>query len=124
MKDVTSNGGVPNSIFDRMAWLELENAQLRTALKSRIIVEQAKGAISVRFGIAPDEAFAMMRGLARSQRREIHEYAAEIVANGGRFAPGHVPKLELLGQSPPSSRPSNDSFSVEVKQLEVPAEVG
>jgi hypothetical protein len=27
-----------------------------------------------------------MRGLARSQHREIHEYAAEIVANGGRFA--------------------------------------
>jgi hypothetical protein len=28
----------------------------------------------------------MMRGLARSQWRNIHEYAAEIVANGGRFA--------------------------------------
>jgi AmiR/NasT family two-component response regulator len=80
------NGGVPSSIFDRLAVLELENAQLRTALESRIIVEQAKGAISVRFGIAPDEAFEMMRGLARSQHREIHEYAAEIVANGGRFA--------------------------------------
>lgn len=80
------NGGVPSSIFDRLAALELENAQLRTALESRIIVEQAKGAISVRFGIAPDEAFEMMRGLARSQHREIHEYAGEIVANGGRFA--------------------------------------
>jgi hypothetical protein len=28
----------------------------------------------------------MMRGLARSQRRSIHDYAAEIVANGERFA--------------------------------------
>jgi AmiR/NasT family two-component response regulator len=83
---VRANGGVPTSIFDRLAALELENAQLRTALESRIVIEQAKGAISVRFGTTPDEAFAMMRGLARSQHREIHEYAAEIVAKGGRFA--------------------------------------
>jgi len=39
----------------------------------------------VRFGIPPDEAFEMMRAVARRQRREIHEYAAEIVANGGRL---------------------------------------
>ena len=85
-ENVTANGGVPSSIFDRLASLELENVQLRRALESRIIVEQAKGAISVRFGVTPDEAFAMMRGLARSQHREIHEYAAEIVANGGALA--------------------------------------
>jgi AmiR/NasT family two-component response regulator len=86
---VRAKGGAPSSIFDRLAALELENAQLKTALESRILVEQAKGAISVRFGLAPDEAFEMMRSLARSQHREIHEYAAEIVANGGRFAGGN-----------------------------------
>jgi AmiR/NasT family two-component response regulator len=52
-------------------------------------LEQAKGAISVRCGVTPDTAFEMLRGLARSQRREIHEYAAEIVANGGRFSREH-----------------------------------
>lgn len=83
---VGANGGAPSSIFDRLAALELENAQLRTALETRIVVEQAKGAISVRFGVAPDEAFEMMRVRARSQRREIHEYAAEILGRGGRFA--------------------------------------
>jgi AmiR/NasT family two-component response regulator len=36
--------------------------------------------------VTPDTAFEMMRGLARSQRRAIHDYAAEIVANGGRLA--------------------------------------
>jgi AmiR/NasT family two-component response regulator len=83
------NGGVPSDVFDCIAALELENAQLRTALESRVILEQAKGAISVRCGVTPDTAFEMLRGLARSQRREIHEYAAEIVANGGRFSPEH-----------------------------------
>ena len=73
-------------MFERLTALETENERLRTALQSRIVVEQAKGAISVRCGVTPDTAFEMMRGLARSQCREIHEYAAEIVANGGRLA--------------------------------------
>lgn len=81
------NGGMTAEMFERLAALERENEQLRTALESRIVLEQAKGAISVRCGVDPETAFEMMRGLARSQRREIHEYAAEVVANGGRFAP-------------------------------------
>jgi AmiR/NasT family two-component response regulator len=71
---------------ERLAALETENEQLRTALQSRIVLEQAKGAISARLGTTPDIAFEMMRGLARSQRRSIHDYAAEIVANGGRLS--------------------------------------
>jgi AmiR/NasT family two-component response regulator len=80
------NGGVTADVFQRLAALETENEQLRTALQSRIILEQAKGAMSVRCGVPPDVAFEMMRGLARSQQREIHEFAAEVVANGGRFS--------------------------------------
>jgi AmiR/NasT family two-component response regulator len=71
---------------ERLAALETENEQLKTALRSRIVLEQAKGAISARFGTTPDIAFEMMRGLARSQRRSIHDYAVEIVANGGRLS--------------------------------------
>jgi acetyl esterase/lipase len=52
------------------------------------------------------------RGNARTQLWQLH-------ANGWRFAPGHVPKLELLGASPPSSRPSNGDFSVTVERLEL-----
>jgi hypothetical protein len=51
-------------------------------------------------------------GAARGEVWQLH-------ANGWRFAPGHVPKLELLGSSPPSSRPSNGSFEVKVKRLEL-----
>ena len=70
---------------DRLRQLEEENAQLRAALKSRIVIEQAKGAVSARMGTTPEVAFEMMRGLARSQRRSLHEYAAEVVQNGGRL---------------------------------------
>ena len=65
--------------------LRVENAQLREALRTRIVIEQAKGAISARMGTTPEVAFEMLRGLARSQRRNLHEYAAEVVANGGRL---------------------------------------
>jgi AmiR/NasT family two-component response regulator len=80
------NGVVSADTFNRLIALETENEHLRTALDSRIILEQAKGAISARCGVTPDIAFELMQGLARSQRREIHGYAAEIVANGGRLS--------------------------------------
>jgi AmiR/NasT family two-component response regulator len=78
-----SDGRAGGDLLERVAALETENEQLRTALESRIVIEQAKGAISVRCGVTPETAFEMLRGFARSQRRNIHEYAASIVASGG-----------------------------------------
>jgi hypothetical protein len=43
----------------------------------------------------------------------------QLHANGWRFKAGHVPKLELLGSDPPSSRPSNGAFEVAVEKLEL-----
>lgn len=39
--------------------------------------------------------------------------------NAWRFAPGHVPKLELLGQDAPYTRPANGVFSISVSNLEL-----
>lgn len=68
-----------------LAALEAENEQLREALRSRITIEQAKGAVSARLGTTPEVAFELIRGLARSQRRNLQEYAAHLVAHGGRL---------------------------------------
>ena len=43
----------------------------------------------------------------------------QLHANGWRFAPGHVPKLELLGSDAPFGRPSNLPFSVEVSRVRI-----
>ncbi len=43
----------------------------------------------------------------------------QLSANGWRFAPGHIPKLELLGRDAPFLRPSNGAFSIEVSNLEL-----
>jgi hypothetical protein len=58
--------------------------RLQADLDSRI-VEQATGAISARLGLTPDIAFEVLAGLARSQGREIEEYAAAVLANRGRL---------------------------------------
>jgi AmiR/NasT family two-component response regulator len=68
---------------DRLTVLERENAQLREALEARILIEQAKGAASARMGIEPDVAFELMRGLAASQGRDLHDFAAEVIAKRG-----------------------------------------
>jgi hypothetical protein len=48
-------------------------------------VEQAKLELSARYGLLLDEAFEMLRGLARSQRCSVEEFAASVVRSGGRL---------------------------------------
>jgi len=50
-----------------------------------VVIEQAKVAMSARFGVSQEEALYLLEGLARSQRRELHEFAAEVLRNGGRL---------------------------------------
>lgn len=49
--------------------------QLTTALRTRIVIEQAKGVLAGRHGISLPEAFARLRRLARNNRLPIHEVA-------------------------------------------------
>lgn len=53
--------------------------QLRTALDSRVIIEQAKGMIAVQRGLPVDAAFEQLRTEARRRRLSIHLVAAEVV---------------------------------------------
>jgi AmiR/NasT family two-component response regulator len=66
----------------RFAGLVERGERLQTYLDSRI-VEQAKVAISTRLDTTPDVAFEILSGLARSQGREIDDYAEAVVARRG-----------------------------------------
>ncbi|WP_328494029.1 GAF and ANTAR domain-containing protein [Streptomyces sp. NBC_00414] len=57
--------------------------QLETALESRILVEQAKGALAQQRRISVDEAFALLRDHARSRRRRISAVAREVLDGTG-----------------------------------------
>ncbi|MGA5298275.1 GAF and ANTAR domain-containing protein [Nucisporomicrobium flavum] len=62
--------------------------QLRGALNSRIVIEQAKGAVAQARSVGVDDAFTIIRAYARSHRRRIIDLAHEIVED-----PAAVPAL-------------------------------
>jgi hypothetical protein len=61
--------------------LQTKNAQLETALSSRIVIEQAKGVLAERYRIDLDRAFAILRGAARAHRMKIHDLAQAVVTS-------------------------------------------
>ena len=85
--------GAPSIARERLEHLERENAQLREALVSRIVIEQAKGVLAERYGIEIDTAFALLRRTARSKRMRIHVLARLIVT--GRAEPEKLTPASL-----------------------------
>ena len=60
---------------------EILTEQLQGALNSRIVIEQAKGAVAQARGVSVDEAFDSIRSYARSNNRRITDVAHTIVAD-------------------------------------------
>jgi PAS domain-containing protein len=58
----------------------VELGQLRQALSTRIVIEQAKGVLMATWRIAEDEAFGVLRGWARSHNLRLHAVCADVVA--------------------------------------------
>jgi ANTAR domain len=63
---------------------ELEVAQLRQALTSRVWIEQAKGVLAATEGVSPDAAFGQLRKRARSSSRKLADLAQEVVQEAQR----------------------------------------
>ena len=61
--------------------LETENAQLRAALDSRVVIEQAKGILAERFALGLPEAFLLLRSAARANQLKLHAVALAVVAS-------------------------------------------
>jgi GAF domain-containing protein len=66
--------------------------QLQGALTSRVVIEQAKGAVAALDGITTDEAFEVLRARARSSQRRLADVAQTVLDERG--GPG------LAGESP------------------------
>ena len=62
---------------------ELLNEQLQAALTSRIVIEQAKGAVAQTFGVTVEQAFEMLRRHARSHHLRLTDLAHTIVTTPG-----------------------------------------
>ncbi|GIF01839.1 GAF and ANTAR domain-containing protein [Paractinoplanes rishiriensis] len=55
--------------------------QLQGALNSRIVIEQAKGAVAQARGISVDDAFTVIRGYGRNNNRRLSEVAYAVVTD-------------------------------------------
>ncbi|GAA0804639.1 GAF and ANTAR domain-containing protein [Spirilliplanes yamanashiensis] len=60
---------------------EILTEQLQGALNSRIVIEQAKGAVAQAHGVSVDEAFGMIRAFARRRNRRLTDLARTIVTD-------------------------------------------
>ena len=70
--------------------------------------------------VGPDGKQTLIsRGVYRLLDNQQGDIVFQLHGNGWRFALGHKPKLELLGQDAPYVRPSNGSFSIQVTNVRV-----
>ena len=65
---------------------EVLTEQLQGALNSRIVIEQAKGAVAQALGISVDEAFTVIRGYARRTNQRLGDIAHTIVTDPASLA--------------------------------------
>ena len=78
--------------------------ELREALDSRVIIEQAKGVLAQQRGVSLDTAFEILRHRAREQRRSLAAVCAETVAmveTEGRESPQQSENQQSLQRSDP-----------------------
>jgi len=56
-----------------------EVTQLRTAMESRAVIEQAKGVVIARDHCTPDEAFDILRRISQNRNAKLHDIARAVV---------------------------------------------
>jgi GAF domain-containing protein len=94
--------GVVASLLWAAANAEVNGAlveQLQTALDSRVLIEQAKGALMERERLDDQEAFAQLRRAARSSGRKLADVAREVAA-GQPLPPGRARSTPTQTEEP------------------------
>jgi len=79
---------------------EILAEQLQGALNSRVVIEQAKGALARIHGIDVDQAFTLLRAYARNHNRKLVAVADAVLTS-----PGSVPELTEHRDELPHQRP-------------------
>ena len=71
---------------------EVLTEQLQAALNSRIVIEQAKGALAQMHGITPDAAFDRLREYCRRTRQQLSEVSYLVLTDASSVAELTLPK--------------------------------
>jgi AmiR/NasT family two-component response regulator len=72
----------------RIAEEHSENANLRVALTSRSVIDQAIGILIAQQRCSVEDAFALLRQASQGRNIKLREVAAQIVASAQRQQPG------------------------------------
>lgn len=56
-----------------------EADQLRRAMDSRALIEQAKGVMTARTGVSAEQAFVQLAARSQTSNRKLYQVAAEVV---------------------------------------------
>jgi AmiR/NasT family two-component response regulator len=64
---------------------EVLSEQLQSALNSRIVIEQAKGALAQIHSSTTDEAFARLRAFSRRNNLRLGEVASAVTSEPGKY---------------------------------------
>ena len=70
-----------------LARMRVVTEQLQEALRSRAVIDQAKGMVMIARGCGPDEAFDALRRMSNRSNRKLRDVAAEMVAEASRRRP-------------------------------------
>jgi X-Pro dipeptidyl-peptidase C-terminal non-catalytic domain len=91
----------------------------RPTVTADIQTTGANGQLASRlWDVAPGGTQVLIsRGVYRLTDDQRGRITFQLSGNGYRFAPGHAPRLQLLGRDAPAFRASNGSFSVKVSNL-------
>lgn len=91
----------PADGLDEVSRLRASVRQLEHALASRVIVEQAIGVLTERWGVAPRDAFEHLRRVTRSHGLRIHELAKLVILSSAD------PTVALPPELVPTRRPAD-----------------
>jgi len=80
-----------------------KESQLHRALETRTVIGQATGILIERFGLAPDQAFAVMRRVSQSHNVKLHAVASHLVDTGELPSQGSVGSDSAWAEEPSSS---------------------
>jgi hypothetical protein len=72
---------------------------LRTAMRTRATIEQAKGVVMALNGCSEDDAFATLVRLSQASQRKLHDVAALVVRDVGQGEAGRQAVIELIQRS-------------------------
>jgi hypothetical protein len=102
----------PADGVDEVTRLKASVRQLEHALASRVLVEQAIGVLSERWGVAPRDAFERLRRVTRSHGLRIHDLAQLVIESSTDpeiGLPAELVPTQRGPDTPPEPRQSPDA---------------